>query len=517
MAFRTTYSFSMKNLSITEIAKEDRKWLLALSAFVFLLLFFCSKMSPLYPLNEWSDINFYFNIGKCIFNNKPLYIDSFDHKGPLIFFIYGIGYLISNSSFAGMFVILLIVWLLFMYAAYIINRLYLRKATAFVASIIATIFIFKFTEEGGSAEEFCLIFQGISMLLFIKYYKEGASLNRGCLYMLVHGILFSMVLFIKINLVVFWIFPILVILINLIFERKYKDLIYYSLAFLGGVAIIALPICIYLYLNDALSEAYNVYILLNKKYSQDNSIGNIIFNLAFRFYLSLRTDPVGFILVLIGAIYFPFRFITNKWNRTAFLLSALLMYVVIFMSPHFYAYYPLTFYVFIIPGILASFCYLKEHIHIQYTKPILIGITAVVLLVNISSKDFFGLSIQNLIGTERPKGLVEQFGEEINRDKNPTLLVIGNHLGNAVFTKYNILPNVKHFISPNISHEAYPPLGIAQTDYITNKRTKFIIIATFAFDYMYFEKLSALKDNYSLIDSITEPDGHKYLLYKAKD
>lgn len=508
-----TYLTQMNNWSIS----KDRNWLLVISIYTILLLFFCSKMSPLYPLNEWSDINFYFNIGKCIFNNKPLYIDSFDHKGPLIFFIYGIGYLISNDSFIGMFFIELLAWLIFTYALFSTNRLYLKEGSAFIATILSTIFIFKFTQEGGSAEEFILLFYGVSLSLILRYYKHKTNINQGVLYMLLHGILFSMTFFIKINLIVFWIFPIAAIFINLLFEKKYRETCCYVIAFLSGAMLIAIPICSYLYINNALPEAYHVYIVLNKKYSQDNSIRNIIFTLIFRLYLSLRADPIGFMTVLIGCIYFPIRFVENKLNRLALLASALSTYIVIFMSPRFYAYYPLPFYIFIIPGFLVIFSYCKQYIQIQYTKPIIVSATIAILLVNINTKDFFGYSIQNLVGIDHKANLIEQFGEKIKQDPDASLLVIGNHLGNAIFTKYNIIPNVKHFISPNISHEAYPPLGIAQKDYIENRKTKYIIIATFAFDYMTFEKLPALNNNYTLIDTITEPDGHQYLLYKVKD
>lgn len=507
----------MENQSVLQAIKEDKKWIIILSVYTFLLLFFCSKMSPLYPLNEWSDINFYFNIGKCIFNGKPLYIDSFDHKGPLIFFIYGFGYLISNASFLGMFFIQLIAWLIFIYAVYLTFNLYLKKEFAFTATLFVPVFIMMFTQEGGSAEEFILIFQSVSLFFFVKYFKDKNTIAHNPVHMFLHGLLCSMVLFTKINLVVFWAFPILFIFINLIINKEYKNLFLNILTFTGGIVIIAAPICLYLYMNDALTEAYNIYILLNKKYASNNGIGNIISNLALRFYQCLRADPIGFLTVLVGAIWFPLKFIGNRWGKLSLWASAFLMYIVIFMSPRFYSYYPLPFYVFVIPGAIVLFSYLQQYITIRYTKSLLIGFAAIALLINISNKNFFGLTAQNLLRIVPEKGLVEQFGEEITKDNNPTLLVIGNHLGNAVFTKYNIMPNVKYFISPNISHEAYPPLGVAQKEYIELKKTKYIIIATFAFDYMSFEKLPALHNNYELIDSITEPDGHKYLLYKAKD
>jgi hypothetical protein len=55
---------------IKQAIVKDKNILILLSLYSFLLLFFCSKMSPLYPINEWSDVNLYYNIGKAIFNGR---------------------------------------------------------------------------------------------------------------------------------------------------------------------------------------------------------------------------------------------------------------------------------------------------------------------------------------------------------------------------------------------------------------------------------------------------------------
>jgi hypothetical protein len=69
-----------------------------------LFLLFCTKSSPLYPFNDWVDANASFTMGKGMMNGKVLYRDIFDHRGPLLYFYYGIGYLISNMDFKGVFI-----------------------------------------------------------------------------------------------------------------------------------------------------------------------------------------------------------------------------------------------------------------------------------------------------------------------------------------------------------------------------------------------------------------------------
>ncbi|MDH6355503.1 hypothetical protein M2132_001848 [Dysgonomonas sp. PH5-45] len=89
---------AQKGISFREQILSEKGILLCLFVYNALLLFLCSRMSPLYDFNAWSDINVYFTIGKGWMNGLLPYRDLFDHKGPLIFLIYGIGYLIAFFS-----------------------------------------------------------------------------------------------------------------------------------------------------------------------------------------------------------------------------------------------------------------------------------------------------------------------------------------------------------------------------------------------------------------------------------
>ena len=47
------------------------------------------------------DGNAFFTMGKGMFNGKVPYKDLFEQKGPLLYLIYGIGYLISHDTLLG--------------------------------------------------------------------------------------------------------------------------------------------------------------------------------------------------------------------------------------------------------------------------------------------------------------------------------------------------------------------------------------------------------------------------------
>ena len=77
-------------------------WCVVIAAAVLLL---CSTSSPLFVLNDWMDANIFFTIGKSMFNGKVLYRDVFDHKGPVLYLLYGIGWLLDHTGFTGVLVL----------------------------------------------------------------------------------------------------------------------------------------------------------------------------------------------------------------------------------------------------------------------------------------------------------------------------------------------------------------------------------------------------------------------------
>ena len=90
----------------------NKKWFCLLFCFVVssLIILFTSKCSPLYPFNDWVDANAFFTTGQGIFNGIVPYRDLFEQKGLLLYFIYGIGYLISHTSFIGIYFFEVIFW-----------------------------------------------------------------------------------------------------------------------------------------------------------------------------------------------------------------------------------------------------------------------------------------------------------------------------------------------------------------------------------------------------------------------
>jgi len=514
----------------------NKKYLLVLGGYTILFLFICSHMSPLFFINEWSDANVYFNVGKCIFEGRTLYTEAFDHKGPLIFFIYGIGYLLSNDSFFGMFVIQSIAWIVMVYATFFTCRLYLDNKYAFFIALLIPVFLIRPMQWGGSAEEFILVFECVSLYLFARYFRnENASAHKP-VYMFVHGLMFASAFLIKYNITVFWFFLVAGIFLNILMTKKYRNLIVNMLTFLGGVAIVSLPILIYLYVNNALGEAYDVYFLLNTKYAkvEDVSLISVIIKSIWRipsFYL--RYDTFVFVMVFIGMVCFAFKCLKNKIARYSFLLSGVALYSVINIASAIFDYYVIPLLIFAIPGMIFLMLYLKKvfDVNVINSRKFIVIVTLAVFMVGLSRTGLNMTILDTLIRGKASSKVIDtnpvltNFASIIKKEKEPTLLNLNFDETYALFTMCNIKPNVRFFITPNLKEEVYPEMKTTQRKYVENKEVQFIVFSDPFYGAKQTDAIPAIKENYTLVKSDTLRGYVEYgtiapgiyYLYKRKD
>lgn len=499
---------------------ENKMILFSLAIYTFLFLFFCSKMSPLYPTNEWADVNVYFNVGKGMFSGMTLYSEIFDHKGPLIFIIYGIGSLFSASSFIGLFILQVLVWIVAVFAIYFTAKLFLKDIIAYIIALIVPLSFLSYMYNGGSAEEMILLFAIISTYFFVAYFRQDKDKKHRPYYMFVHGVLSAMTFLIKLNLMLFWFFPLLAVFITLLWQKEFKNFLINCLTYLGGFALVTLSIGLYFMYNGALSEAYHVYIELNKQYSSTDNYTYLVTNGFSKLYKEYRVHLVWYIIITMGIFYFPIRFVKGWLGKIAFMLSGIALFIIIFFPLTFHFYYPLPLFVFVALGLISILSMLEKHIAVSSSKKVFYCASILLLLIAINQRNFFNLGAETLLRQRYPDGPHFQFKDEILKEKNPTLLNIAFGDGNSLFTTTGITPTVKYFFCPNIYYDMFPDIRDNQTVYIEEKKTEFIISSNIGFNYDYFKELPALIENYTLIDSCVMKNDYvidrfnTYYLYK---
>ena len=139
-----------------------------------LCLMLASRSSFLYPLNNWDDANSYFSVGKGIFNGKMPYRDIFDQKGMYLYFFYGLCYLVSHTTFIGVFIMEIILGALDIAGMYRIVRLYAGKGVALALAPVsfAMIVCSRSFWWGGAAEEISLPFYIWGLYIVTDYFKN---------------------------------------------------------------------------------------------------------------------------------------------------------------------------------------------------------------------------------------------------------------------------------------------------------------------------------------------------------
>ena len=151
-------------------------WCLAAAA---LLLAVCSKSSPLYPLNDWMDANIFYTAGKAMMNGQVLYRDVFDHKGPLLYLVYGVGWLLHCTGFWGVWGIEVLAFAAFLYAGLRTAELFagpLHPAWVLVPGAAAA--SGATFAHGGSAEELCLPLLGAALYAGLRFFAARPDRRR---------------------------------------------------------------------------------------------------------------------------------------------------------------------------------------------------------------------------------------------------------------------------------------------------------------------------------------------------
>ncbi|GAB4485585.1 MAG: hypothetical protein Fur0016_11700 [Anaerolineales bacterium] len=159
----------------------------------WLVLLVLSQANP-YLTEIGRDNGFFLYAGARLLAGDVLYIDIWDHKGPLIFFINALGLaLIKNSRWG--------VWaleFLFIFSAFYIGYLAIRKkwgvAPAITGALTALLALYNVFGRGNLTEEYPLLFNFIALALFFRHEKKWEILRSFLI-----GVMFSLAFLFRAN------------------------------------------------------------------------------------------------------------------------------------------------------------------------------------------------------------------------------------------------------------------------------------------------------------------------------
>lgn len=476
-----------------------------------------SKSSPLYPMNDWVDVNCFLTMGRGILDGLVPYRDLYEQKGPILYFVYAVISLFSRDSFIGVYLLEVVTYGLFLYFSGKLAQLYLGTSRVVYALITvlaaAVVTSWSFT-HGGSVEQNTLFILAYGMYSVLKALKDNRCLSFREAF--VNGIFAGIILWVKYTALGFYLGLAIFVLIWYLTEPSLRNKLLLTVGqFLLGIGAVSLVVVIYFALNGALDDLFTVYFYNNiflygekiegsrpeslwnclKTATQYNTNYGWMIWAGFAFILLKR--PGQWKAGLMTALCFIGLTVGTYWGGKA------------------YDYYGLIFAAFCIFGLIVVAELLRgtalfDLWHKYLPDHFVSRITALTLLLSYLLAATLSYN-QNLYLTKYDKEDTVQyrFAETIQTVEDPTLLNYGFLDGGFYFAS-GATPACRYFCYFNINP---PEMWAEQNACIANGEVDFIVTR-----YYKLEQYGVDSSKYVLVDEASHPfdknSSFTYYLYQ---
>ena len=211
------------------------------------------------------DASIFEYFGYAMSHGQRMYLELFDHKGPVIFLINYLGYSIGASL--GIKILYIASLMIFFYIGYYISRLFTGIRNSFVVLVITFIIFESFFEGGWGLEGYILPCLTYSLYIFLKYFLED-KINK--YEIILSGFSFAVVLFTKANMIGIWLIFSLLVTIKLIYQKQFSIFLKYIALFITGSALFIIPLCCFLWFQGSLKEMFYQSVVMNFIYSKES-------------------------------------------------------------------------------------------------------------------------------------------------------------------------------------------------------------------------------------------------------
>lgn len=310
--------------------KKDTFFILLLIflAPLFLLLF-SSTTSPMYNASYGNDSAYFMMTGRQVLYGDIPYLDFFDMKGPMIFFINALGLSIYDERI-GIFILQCIFFVFTSILMYILGRLFSSSKKSLVGVLLGML-ILSITFSGGNfTEEYSLPFVLLPLILCCYHLNQGAIEHPPTI-CLIYGICFGLLVMTRLTNAAIIMGIVLFYVIYLLNNKKIANLLKNAFMFLAGMIIAFIPFIIYFCANNAFEEMIRGTFVLPYLYSQN---GVSVRSSADWFKVILKLSPAIFSLAVS-----LFLWVKNnkKWAALVFLCS--LFTIICFIQGEGYTHY----------------------------------------------------------------------------------------------------------------------------------------------------------------------------------
>lgn len=261
---------------------------LILTSVAFLYLFSYST-SPRYT--TWGDDSAIFQlVGKCWAEGLLPYVDLFENKGPLLFFIDALGYTITPR--VGIMLLQIPAMYLSMLLAWRTLELFTAGKGKFAAAVLMLIYYAAYYLDGNRTEEWSMPFLMAATYFFLRRLKNSAD---GKFYFpptvgLIDGVGFGACILLRASNAAPLCCCVLLTAIFLIRAREFKTLLKNFLNFVAGAVIIVASFAVYFAAHGSLYDMLYGTILLNVLYTTGTA--HYPLNRDYFFYVTINFLPL---------------------------------------------------------------------------------------------------------------------------------------------------------------------------------------------------------------------------------
>ena len=476
-----------------------------------LVLLFTTRSSALFVCNNWDDANSYFTMGKGMMNGLVIYRDMYDQKGPFLYLLYGLAYLISEKSFFGVFIFEIIAGTAFLYFT---GKLIERKSSSRMALLLlpvvsAAVYSSWSFYFGGAAEEFCLPLLAYSVLKLDELLTDKPDKKVVFNIFARVGICAGIIAQVKYTMLGFFFAWFVLAVIGLCADKDIKTAVTAGVRFVLFACIPSVPWFIYFLATGSLDDWFRCYIYNNLFFysqvsTEEYSFFHKLYEMAKTLYWLIQDSWSYFVLIITG---FALQLVMEKGiiKRISSVFIFGLTYFVIFIGGNKLAYYSIPLMVLAIPGaayIGRGIKALLERFKMSVNSLVCSGVAILLLACGVV------FSAGNTVNAEyrgfkkEDVWLVEAAGM---LDKDDTLLEL-NTIDPGLYTLTGIVPTCEYFQTNGIG---LPIMFEEQKKYLKEARTEYVLAVEFEPEGIY--------ENYSLIKTFDYNEtGYEtqYYLYK---
>lgn len=449
-----------------------------ISMTIFIVIIsFTFRSNPISTVLPTHDSSMFLYFGRGIHNGMIPYVNMYDHKGSVLFYVNSLAYLFGQGYAQFLLWIIEVLFLtttvilLYKILNYLLKNSYLVCLTIWLS---LGLFIELFA-GGNFSEEYALPFILVALYGLIKYLNDDLENHRKLSLFLV-GFSGSVVLFIRANMIAIWCIFGLVLLINLLTSknRRGSDLLIPILGGLFGICLFTLIA----FMSSSTSEMIQQVFIANIKYADSTLLDKRV---ATQYFIDFLIKYGLITLVISGIAVKISRYteLTTKQKKTFIWLIGyfIVNWLTVVASGRNYQHYLITQ----IPAILIFVGFALEELIGKKTNKWHYLLVIAILMMSIQGHALYeqgktALVVNNSKQFETNRG-IKRVSNYIKQHSTNRDSIYVHNLDANIYLESNRVSNSRFFVLPSLDYQKFPKISKEFRDSFIKRKPRFIVVS----------------------------------------